>query len=174
MKIIIFILFFLNVCIAFSQQSTKKKYTVLKSTLTSVGSSAVYATDNKYSVQQSIGQSGIIGKVAVNSITAQQGFLTSTIYLKVDNSNSTTFNETLDFIISPNPFVDYIKVTFSKKTAFDIYIKIYDVNGKVYNSQKFLPSDEIVIEMRRFSIGTYLIQIKSGSSIATEKILKIE
>ena len=130
--------------------------------------------NNKYRIHQSIGQSGIIGKKEVNSITVQQGFLTNTISLKVDNSKKDSFNETLDFIISPNPFVDHIKIDFSKKTTDDIYIRIYDINGKVYANKKFSPTDKIVISMRNFSLGSYLIQIESGKNSSTKKIIKVE
>mgnify|MGYP000043262044 FL=1 len=47
----------------FSQNIAAKKPMLLKSTITSVGSSTAYVNVNKYTVQQSIGQSGIIGKV---------------------------------------------------------------------------------------------------------------
>ena len=174
MKYSLLLLLFLNHCFAFSQQVTKKEYTLQKSTLTSIGSATIYTGKNRYSIQQSIGQSGIVGKKEVNSITVQQGFLTNNIYLKVDNSKNNSFKETLDLVISPNPFIDYIKIDFSKKTDSDIYIKIYDVNGKVHLSKKYLPSNKIIIPMRRYSLGTYLIQIKSGRSTSTNKILKIE
>ncbi|WP_157812182.1 T9SS type A sorting domain-containing protein [Polaribacter sp. ALD11] len=174
MKKTIFIFIFLNYCFAFSQQTTKKKHSLLRATLTAVGSATVYTENNKYSIQQSIGQSGIIGKKSVQSITAQQGFLTNNSSFKIDNTTKDSFKETLDFVISPNPFIDHIKIDFSKKTVYDVYIKIYDINGKVYSSKKFLPSDKIIIPMRRLSIGAYLIQIKSGKNIATKKLLKIE
>ena len=29
-----------------------------------------------------------------------------------------SFKETLDFIISPNPFIDHVKIDFSKKIQF--------------------------------------------------------
>jgi len=48
------ILLFLS-CFIYSQQSTSKKYSVLKSTLTTVGSSSIYNLNNKYTIYQSIG-----------------------------------------------------------------------------------------------------------------------
>ena len=174
MKKIIPIFLLLFHCFAFSQQSTEKKYSVQKSTLTSVGSTTIYTNNNKYRIQQSVGQSSLIGKKEVESITVQEGFLTNTISLKIDNSKDETIKETLDFVISPNPFVDYIKIDFSKKTTYDIYIRIYDVNGKVYANKKFLPASKIVISMRNFSLGTYLLQINSGKNSSTKKIIKVE
>ena len=51
------------VSVTFSQITAAKKPMLLKSTITSVGSSTAYVYGDKYTVQQSIGQSGIIGKV---------------------------------------------------------------------------------------------------------------
>ena len=174
MKKFILLFLILNQCFAFSQQSTVKKYSVQKSTLTSVGSATIYTNNNKYRIQQSVGQSSLIGKKEMKSVTVQEGFLTNSICLKIDNSKNETIKEIVDFVISPNPFVDHIKVDFSKKTTYDIYIKIYDVNGKVYANKKFLPSSKIVISMRNFSLGTYLIQINSGGNSSTKKIIKVE
>ena len=160
-------LLFLFVCNVYSQQIIS----IQKSTITSVGSSTIY--NNKYSVQQSIGQTGIIGKSDVNAISVQQGFLTNSIYFKIDNSVNEVFEESLDFVISPNPFIDHIKINFSKKTSHDIHIKIYDINGKIHFSNKYIPSDKIRVSMNKFSMGNYLIQIKSGKNISTKKLLKL-
>lgn len=165
---------FLNQCFAFSQQTISKKYSVLKSTQTSVGSSTVYTKTNKFSVQQSIGQSGIVGKKEIHTITLQQGFLNNYLFFKIDNSANNSFKENFDFAISPNPFINHIKIDFLKKTIHPILIKIYDVNGKIHSSNTYTPSDKIIIPLKEYSIGTYLIQIKSGKNIVTKKILKIE
>lgn len=165
---------FLNCFIAFAQQAAIKKPTLLKSTLTSVGSATVYTNNNKYSVLQSVGQSGIIGKKELKSITVQQGFLTNVIYFKINNTIEDSFKETLDFVISPNPFIDHIKIDFSKRTIHDVYIKIYDINGKIHSYEKYQPTDKIIIPMTKYSIGNYLIQIRSGEIISTKNILKTE
>lgn len=174
MKKIIPIFLLLFHCFAFSQQLTVKRYFVRKSTLTSVGSATLYTSNNKYRIQQSVGQSSIIGQKELKSVTVQEGFLTNNISLKVDNSKNEIIKEKLDFVISPNPFVDHIKIDFSKKTTADIYIKIFDINGKVYANKKFSPTSKIVISMRNFSLGTYLIKINSGKNSSTKKIIKVE
>lgn len=159
------------ICNVYSQQITNNKVSIRKSTITSVGSSTVY--NSKYSIEQSIGQTGIIGKSDLNSISVQQGFLTNTIYFKIDNSVNEIVEESLDFVISPNPFIDHIKINFSKKTSHDVYIKIYDINGKIHFSSKYLPADKVRIALNNYSMGNYLIQIKSGKNISTKKILKL-
>ena len=174
LKKIIIPLLVLTCCCAFTQQNSITKYSVKKSTLTTLGSANIYLSQNKLKVLQSAGQSAIIGYQKVGTTGIQQGFLNSTIYLKLDNSNFTFIREKLSFVISPNPFVDFIQINFSKKTAYNIHIKVFDVNGKVYINNTFVATDKIILPLNRFSIGTYLIQIKSGKSSSTSKILKIE
>lgn len=161
-------------CFAYSQQLTIKKYSVQRATLTFVGSTTVYTNNNKYNIQQSIGQTGIIGIKKVKLITVQEGFLNNNISLKLDNTNKNFFKETLDFVISPNPFIDYIKIDFAKKTTHNVYIRIFDINGKVHANKKYNPTDKILISMKNYSLGTYLIEIQSGKISSTNKILKAE
>ena len=165
---------FIYNCFAYSQQSTINNYSVQKSTINFVGSTTVYASNNKYQIQQSIGQSSIIGTKEINSVVVQQGFLNNNISFSIDNTDKKIIQETLDFIISPNPFIDYIKIDFAKKTESDVYIKIYDINGKVHANKKYSATDKIVISMKNYSLGTYLINIKSGKISSTNKILKAE
>ena len=56
------------ISVTFSQKTAAKKPVLLKSTITSVGSSTAFMHENKYTVQQSIGQSGIIGKLKTPSL----------------------------------------------------------------------------------------------------------
>ena len=170
MKNTLFIYLFLSHFFCFSQQ----KPSVIRSTITSVGSATVYTTNDKYRIQQSVGQSGIIGTKKLSNSSVQQGILYNTLNINIKNSNKTIIKETLEFVISPNPFIDYIKIDFDKKTTSDVYIRIFDINGKVFKSEKYQPTDQITIPMIRYSIGTYLIQIKSGENSSTKKILKVQ
>ena len=104
------------VSVTFSQKIAAKKPMLLKSTITSVGSSTAYVYGDKYTVQQSIGQSGIIGKVKTKNMLISQGFLSNALFFSVQNSDVINFEETLNVVISPNPFIDYIKIDFSSKT----------------------------------------------------------
>jgi len=104
------------VSVTFSQKTAAKKPMLLKSTITSVGSSTAYVYGDKYTVQQSIGQSGIIGKVKTKNMLISQGFLSNALFFSVQNSDVINFEETLNVVISPNPFIDYIKIDFSSKT----------------------------------------------------------
>jgi hypothetical protein len=152
----------------YAQQA--RKTTVLKSAITTAGLSSRSIANNKYYVKQSIGEDGIIGTADLNSSTVQQGFLSHIISSKRNNP----VHELLDLIIYPNPFVEYLKIDFSKRIEDAVYIKIYDVLGKIYRSKKYLPSDNITIPLHELSSGKYLIDIQTGENHMTKKIVKTQ
>jgi hypothetical protein len=160
------------VSVTFSQKTAAKKPMLLKSTITSVGSSTAYMYGDKYTVQQSIGQSGIVGKVKTKNTLIRQGFLSNALFFTVQNSDLINFEETLNVVISPNPFIDYIKIDFSSKTRYGIQIKIYDINGKTFTYRKYKAAESIIVPMKNFSIGNYIVQIISGRNKYVKKILK--
>lgn len=169
------IFFLLLFCYGSGLQAQQKYARILKSTINTVGSASVHITlnnDKGYKIQQSIGQSSIIGKKNVDRISVQQGFLTNSRVFHINNSETDFIDASLDIIISPNPFIDHIKINFSKITANDIQINIYDLNGKVLVSKKHKPTDVLLVPMRYFSLGSYIIQVQSGKDKFTEKLLK--
>ncbi|MDC1374282.1 T9SS type A sorting domain-containing protein [Polaribacter sp.] len=162
-----------TVSVVFAQQTTAAKAVLLKSTITNVGAvTSLVIAEEKYKVIQSIGQNGIVGRVELNNKDVQQGFLTNTRYFSVRNSDNVNFKETFPIVISPNPFVDYIKIDFSIKTQHPIHLKIYDINGKIYKNEMFEATKSITVPMKNVSIGTYLVKIVSGENKYVEKIFK--
>jgi hypothetical protein len=172
MRLIYILLFF----VVTNSQAQQTKTTILRSAITSVGSTSVYhASMNKnYEIQQSIGQSSIIGQKKIGAISVQQGFLTNSQVFNINNTAVRFIDISLDIVISPNPFIDHVKINFSRKTVQDILIYVYDMNGKVLFSKKYKPTDFVIVPMRYYSLGSYLIHIQSGQRKFTEKLLKTE
>lgn len=161
--------------VGFAQQTLAPKAFLLKSTITTVGSSTLSEiSDEKYKVIQSIGQRGIIGKEEFNNTIVQQGFLNNTKYFSLKNIDLVNFQESFPVIISPKPFVDYIKIDFSVKTKHPIHLKIYDVNGKLFINETHDASKSIVVPMKKFSIGNYLVRVVSGENKYVKKIFKAQ
>lgn len=160
---------------AFSQQGKdSRSVSLVKSTVNTVSSSSVKLSNQNITVSQSIGQTGIIGKVDLKKNIVQQGFLSNTRYFTLDNSSTPNFEERLTVVISPNPFTDYIKINFSSLPDFPVHVMIYDMSGRAFLQQTFSPNSSITIPMYRYSIGTYLVRILSGNNKFVEKILKVE
>jgi len=129
----------------------------------------------KNSILQSVGQSSIIGKKDINTLSVQQGFLTNSIFYNIDNSKIDNFKELLDLVIFPNPFIDYININFSRKTIYNIFVEIFDMNGKIVFTKKYPASEKIVVPiMKRIAMGNYMLTIRSGNNNYSKKIIKIE
>ncbi|WP_298782186.1 T9SS type A sorting domain-containing protein [uncultured Polaribacter sp.] len=156
-------------------QGNNVKPILLKSTVNTIGSSSSKKISNgKYTVYQSIGQSGLVGKAMIKNTTVQQGFLTNIKSFSINNTDEINFQEVLNLVISPNPFVDYIKINFSEKTTNPVYIQVYDINGKVLLNKTYSPTETMTVPMSRFSIGSYIVHIISGQNKFVKKILKTE
>lgn len=103
-----------GVPVVFAQQTTTEKAVLLKSTITNVGSvTSLVISNDKYKVIQSVGQNGIVGGVELNNMNVQQGFLTNTRHFSIKNGDTINFKEAFPIVISPNPFVDKLKIFFS-------------------------------------------------------------
>jgi len=169
-------LFVANILLA--QESLFQPPTVLKSVLTQAGSRAVsyeYTDTNGVvkttKIQQSIGQNGVVGLSSTTNQSVQQGFLNRVKLLNVNNT-TVEFVETMDLIIYPNPFKDFVKIKFSKPTMYPIQIEVFDVRGRLVLNQEFEPSGQITVSMDRLEDASYIIRISSGSSEFLKKLIK--
>lgn len=158
----------------YSQDSPlPKKAVLLKSVITTAGSAPSLGISNqKYIIQQSSGQHGITTKVDLSNGSVQQGFLTHTKRFRIKNDNTPNFDEKFPLVIYPNPFIDYIKITFTTKTQHPIKITIYDLNGKVFRNKTYPASKSITVPMRNYSIGGYLVQVVSRNRKYVKKVFK--
>lgn len=157
--------------------SQQTKRTLLKSTITTVGGTSLCAISNtkiSYKIKQSIGQSSIIGTKSTGKTIAQQGFLNQNKVFNINNSYIDIIDSSLNLAISPNPFIEYITLNFSKETKHKIHIRIYDINSKIIFTKKYSPTDNLLIPLKNYSIGTYIIHIQSGNNEFIEKLLKTE
>ena len=177
MYVIIFFTFF-SVPNMFSQQSISQSPKLIKSVLAQVGSSTVSYkyTDSSAAivttiVQQSIGQSGAVGLASTSNHSVQQGYLNNFRTFNIDNT-TVEFVETMDMIIYPNPFKDFVKLKFSKPTTYPVQIEVFDVRGRLVLNQNFPASDRITVSMDRLEDASYMIRVSSGSQKFLKKLIK--
>ena len=178
LKLILTICFLFSVTNVFTQQEMNQHPTLVKSVLTTAGSRAVsyeYTDTNGVvkttKIQQSIGQNGVVGLSSTTNQSVQQGFLNRVKLLNVNNT-TVEFVETMDLIIYPNPFKDFVKIKFSKPTIYPIQIDVFDVRGRLVLNQEFQPSGQITVSMDLLEDASYIIRISSGSSKFLKKLIK--
>jgi len=171
----IVLLFATHVC----AQNLTQRQKLTKSVLTSGGSRTVslayldaQGVLKKTKIQQSIGQTGVVGLTTTALNSVQQGFLNHVKVFNIDNTSATEFVENLDLSIYPNPFEDFINIKFSKPTLFPVSIEVFDIRGRLVLEQRFQPSSLVSFSADRLEDASYIIRVSSGSHAFLKKLIK--
>ena len=74
---------------------------------------------------------------------------------------------------SPNPSSGNVKISFSEILNLDTKIEIIDLLGKKYEVSSYFQnsSNEIEIDLKHLTKGSYVIKIYSDNEIITKKIV---
>lgn len=97
---------------------------------------------------------------------------------KFDNLKVTALNQILSteevhsnqFNLYPNPATDVIVITNQENKAVK-QIKIYDVTGKLIDTQNFDNKTEIQLTVENLTSGTYLLHLKTNEGTAVKKLI---
>jgi hypothetical protein len=76
----------------------------------------------------------------------------------------------LHFIIYPNPASDFLKITFDKNNVDYLFLTLVDACGKSVWSDR-ATATEISIELNNYPPGVYFLQLNTGKSIYSQKVL---
>ena len=164
--LLVFILCFKSI---FGQQSPKNEYQVLSSNLGMAGSSNTVLTDKGvYKVSQSVGQSSIIGTTSHNGYYLRQGYQQPQAAISIES----TYNDKLNASIFPNPFKEILTISFSQKMMQSISVSIFDVNGKQVFVKDYQPILLLKLNLEHISEGTYFLNMTSGTSFFSAKLIK--
>ena len=125
------VIFFLFINQFSHSQSTSSRYLVRATT--SIAGSSEKITLNNYDliIQQSIGQSSVIGAFYQNNFSVRQGFIQPNSISTKIALNLETFQSTLESTVHPNPFKESITLSFSKIVSDKISITVFDILGRM-------------------------------------------
>jgi hypothetical protein len=141
----------------------------LISTLNIGGSSNTLTIDSRYYYyQQSIGQSGIIGLSGGKNQLIRQGFIQP-----VAGREGTMLAGELPADIYPNPFSGYITISFSERLPDDIYVTIYDLNGRIVYLKKFAASAELNLDVSDLAPSIYIMRVNTNTRSFHSKVIKL-
>ncbi|MEE9437573.1 MAG: T9SS type A sorting domain-containing protein, partial [Saprospiraceae bacterium] len=82
-----------------------------------------------------------------------------------------TSKKELKFVISPNPFTDYIDIKIT--AAKNVTITVSDINGKIMKTTMQKSNENIRIDLQNIKSGTYFVTIFMDNIKETRKIIKI-
>ena len=162
MKKLLLILFCLPL-LTLAQNSTN----LLRSTILSSGSST--QTDNKYIVQQSVGQISPIGLKKTNKHTVRQGFI-QPAHLKRMLAASNAAN--LLVSVYPNPTTDKITISFRELVTGIVNISIYDQMGKLVMEENKEGQAELSYSLANLSAGNYFVKVNTSNKEYVTQISK--
>jgi hypothetical protein len=141
----------------------------MRSALSTGGSSVtILANGQQYYLQQSIGQSGIIGLIQNSNIQLRQGFIQP-----LEGSVKTVSSGTLQATIFPNPFSEHIIVSLYEETPDLLFVTIYDLNGKIVYLKKLETPQELILDTSPLPPGIYFIRISTTTKYLNSKLIKL-
>lgn len=150
---------------------TTSEYRIITSNLGTAGSSnTVVTTRGTYLVNQSVGQSSVIG-----THTSSNGYIVRQGYQQpLENLNSTVnIVVNLNAKVHPNPFTRDINISFSSIIKNDVNIQLFDVLGKLVYSDKHTASQSINLKLGHVQKGTYFLKVTSKNKSFNTKLIKI-
>ncbi len=84
-------------------------------------------------------------------------------------STSTILSE--KFNLFPNPATDIVNIRNSENRIVN-KVDVYDVTGKLIDTQKFNNETEIQLNVEALNSGTYLLHLQTNEGIAVKKLVK--
>lgn len=118
-------------------------------------------------VQQSIGQSSVVGVFANSSLRVSQGFLRGIPALSAE------IERPFEAIAFPNSFSDRITFRFTTDVQETTQVRIYDAIGKlVYEATCQPKNKEVQLNLPDLASGVYVAHLKSGKKFVQLRLIK--
>lgn len=133
----------------------------------SQGSATYTIPGQGLAIQQSIGQSSVVGVFRVSGMYVSQGFL------RGNRIPATKLERPFEALAFPNSFSDRITFRFTDAHQEITQVHIYDAQGKLlYQAQHQPTNKEIQLSLPHLATGIYVAQLISGTKFVQLRILK--
>jgi hypothetical protein len=139
----------------------------LRSSISNSGSST--QIDNKYIVQQSIGQNSPIGLKETSTHTLRQGFIQPAQLKRMLSASNAA---DLSVSVYPNPTADKITIAFNEVVTSKINLSIYDQLGKLVMGENRDGQAELSYSLASLSAGNYFIKVNTSTKEYVTQISK--
>ncbi len=161
--------FFLIVTVQLSFQTVHSQALIkLRSTLSLSGSSnTIIYQDQQFFVQQSTGQSSVIGLSRGRNYLLRQGFIQP-----FQDSGSRATSQNLPVTVTPNPFPAGITISFTEKISDDIYVAIIDLSGRTVYFKRYGATREITLNPGSLPAALYFIKVYTDKKCYISKLIK--
>ncbi|BDS11882.1 PKD domain-containing protein [Aureispira anguillae] len=98
---------------------------------------------------------------------------TSSQLVTIVGTNTTTIEtlQALELSLTPNPFSEFTILSFNNPTQETFSLSITDVQGKILRNYTNITGNQIQIDKKELSAGTYLYTLKSDAISVSGKLL---
>jgi len=151
-----------------AQQSTNSQF-ILRSTL---GMSSVHSDQPpQHILQQSTGQSSVIGTYAAGDHMLHQGFVQASVW-----QNMALTGEEIDLKAKtyPNPFYSDLNISFNELVQHPIFISIHDELGRELQSDTYKSSQNLQLNLAHLPSGKYFIKIEHNKRFFINQLVKFK
>lgn len=160
-------LFFLLVFSNLQAQQSLHQQAVVKSTI--AASAPVSNHQSPYIRQQCAGQLSAIGSHTSGAHKVSQGFIQNlTQFMPAKHHNTNDFK----FSVYPNPFVDFLHLSFTKYNNQALHLEIYSLMGVKKYSKTFNASHDVRFNLQDLPPDTYIVKILTPENKYTKTIIK--
>lgn len=117
-----------------------------------------------------------VGQVVYTTNTGTNGSVAQGVQQPYEISVVTGLEEAKGINLSvsayPNPTTDYLTLEIKEFELSDLYVQLYDMNGKLLQSQKITDS-QTIIAMGELVPATYFVKVvQNNKEVKTFKIIK--
>lgn len=83
-----------------------------------------------------------------------------------------TQKEALTVNVYPNPLQNNLNISIPTKTNLPIQVTLYNTLGEQLINQQFNAQTELQIPLQKITSGIYMLQVKQGNSVYSQKVIK--
>jgi hypothetical protein len=142
---------------------------IVRSTIgVSGGSTTIETSNGSYIIQESTGQSSVIGTYTTSEVILRQGFIQPPISIQGVIEEDTN----IDAVVYPNPFTSSVNVAFKEELKGGLSISIYDLLGRLVYSNSRSAEKEIRIDLDFLSSAEYILLITAANKQFKATLLK--
>jgi len=143
---------------------------LIRSTTGISGSSKnILINSHNYVIQQSVGQSSVIGTFWGNNYVLRQGFIQPYISEKIQDGIET---KSLNLHVYPNPVFEFLFLEFNEVINGELKITMIDMTGRLLFSETYQASQKIQLYVKDLSSGQYILKVISNDKNFIRKIIK--
>lgn len=124
---------------------------------------------NDFTVQQSVGQMGLMRTSEQRGNTTISGFLLP--QTSAQKIQETTPQLPIEWQLYPNPFSTFINIDFSEAVSGDMHLLLFDVAGQLVMQKTLEAKQQQRIYIDHIAQGEYILQVSLMNSTFSAQLL---